>query len=158
MFFKAIAPLLQKGVKFTLQIEAADADLIAVSVLPSTSSKTGHALTAKQFVATAQEFDAQFVGVMEGFASMTRTLNEQLEDARLVSDAAAQAAADEAAKSAKKAVAKKPIGKPAPSALVSGNADEDDEEAAETEGSSDAPASSTPAVAEHKPAQAGFVL
>lgn len=92
-FFKAISNLCAAGVTFAITVEAADSGLLAVQVVPtSKTGKSGFSLTAKQFVATPEEFDAEFASVMIGYAFIQRSLAQQLKAVELVAEETAKAA------------------------------------------------------------------
>lgn len=98
MFFQVIQPLLAKGLKFNLSIEADDSipGNVIVGVFPDAGEKST-SLTPAMFSGTPQELDAQFDQVMAGFVTVTKSLTEQLEDARLVAEQAAKDALASAA-------------------------------------------------------------
>ena len=113
MFFQVIQPLLAKGLKFNLSIEADDSipGNVIVGVFPDAGEKST-SLTPAMFSGTPQELDAQFDQVMAGFVTVTKSLTEQLEDARLVAEQAAKDALESAAvvqKPRKPASSKSPI-------------------------------------------------
>ena len=144
MFFQKIQPLLAKGIKFTLSIEADEtkADNVLVAVYPDAGEKQS-ALTPAMFSATAAELDAQFAEVMGSFATVTKSLKEQLEDARLVAEQSAKDAIAAATK-----VEKPRNGKPGKAAEADGGDGEDSVDAAgEVEPNRSEPQPVTPAVA-----------
>lgn len=110
MFFKAIAPTCAQRISFTIKIEAGDNGKLAVSVTPiSETGKSGFGLTPKQFVATPEEFDNEFSGVMASFATTQQTLAQQLKASELVAEEmskAAAAAAEEKPKASTSAASK----------------------------------------------------
>lgn len=130
MLFSNLHALLKRGVTINLILGAAGDEKIEVTVLPSSEkSFAGTQLVAKTFVATPQELDEQFAGVMAGYAVANLSLQDQLQ--------AMQKQADEAAEAAKEAV-KKPSAKPASNvatkpaagvkpALLDGDAEDDDD-------------------------------
>lgn len=145
-FFTSLMPLLQRGVKFSIAIEAADAQNIALAVMPQADAdKTksiGVGLAPRLFTATPAEFDAEFAGVMQQFAAITTTLADQLDAARVVADEAARTAAATAQSKTAAAVTKpKPKGvvKPTPRAaatLIGGDdGDGDDGDGEDGDGS-----------------------
>lgn len=92
-FFKAIAHLCASGVTFNIKVEAADAGMLAVQVMPtSKTGKSGFNLTGNQFIATAEELDAEFGGIMMGYAAIQQTLAQQLKAVELVAEETAKAA------------------------------------------------------------------
>lgn len=132
-FFKAIANLCAAGVTFNITVEPADAGLLAVRVVPtSKTGKSGFNLTAKQFVATPEEFDAEFPSIMMGYAVIQQSLAQQLKAVELVAEetakaavAAAQAKTTATAASSKASKASK--GNAAPAGLLEdGGSDWDD--------------------------------
>ena len=126
MFFQVIQPLLAKGLKFNLSIEADDSNPgnVIVGVFPDAGDKST-SLTPAMFCGTPQELDAQFDQVMAGFVSVTKSLTEQLEDARLVAE---QAAKDALANAAVVQKPRKPGASKSPSSTTSVAQDEEDEE------------------------------
>lgn len=114
MLFSNLHSLLKRGVTINLIIVAAGDQRIEVTVLPSSEkSAAGTQLVAKTFVASPQELDEQFPGVMAGYASANLSLQDQLQALQKQTEAAA-AAAEEAAK----ANAKKPAPKSTPSPVT----------------------------------------
>lgn len=108
MLFSNIHSLLKRGVTLNLILAAAGDDKIEVTVMPqSEKSAAGSQLVAKTFVATPQELDEQFPGVMAGYASANLSLQDQLQALQKQTEEAAAAAAEAA-----KANAKKPSVKP----------------------------------------------
>lgn len=132
MLFSNIHSLLKRGVTINLIIAAAGDDKIEVTVLPNSEKSTaGSQLVAKTFVATPQELDEQFPGVMAGYASANLTLQDQLEAVQKQAETVAAAAAE----AAKAQAAKKPVPKASspskPSAAKPSLMDEDDEDASD---------------------------
>lgn len=154
MFFKAIAPTCAKGISFSIKIEAADDGKLAVSVTPiSATGKSGFNLTAKQFIATPEEFDNEFSGVMSGFAATQQTLAQQLKAAELVAEEVGKAAVAAAAANPKPATssASKSQVRPkntnqAPAGLIDSDGTGDEVQSDDEPGPSVPVAVSTPAV------------
>lgn len=114
MLFSNLHSLLKRGVTINLILAAAGDDKIEVTVLPSSEKSTaGTQLVAKTFVASPQELDEQFPGVMAGYASANLSLQDQLQALQKQTEEAAAAAAEAA-----KANAKKPAPKPASSTVT----------------------------------------
>ena len=108
MLFSNIHSLLKRGVTLNLILAAAGDEKIEVTVMPqSEKSAAGAQLVAKTFVATPQELDEQFPGVMASYASANISLQDQLLALQKQAEEAAAAAAEAA-----KANAKKPGAKP----------------------------------------------
>ena len=108
MLFSNLHSLLKRDVTLNLILAAAGDDKIEVTVIPqSEKSAAGSQLVAKTFVATPQELDEQFSGVMAGYASANLSLQDQLQALQKQAEASAAAAAEAA-----KANAKKPTPKP----------------------------------------------
>lgn len=117
MLFSNLHTLLKRGVTLNLILAAAGDDKIEVTVLPNTEkTSAGTQLVAKTFVATPQELDDQFPGVMAGYASTNLSLKDQLEAVQKQADEAA----DAAAKAAKEEAAKKAASKPSTSVKTAG--------------------------------------
>lgn len=117
MLFSNLHKLLMRGVTLNLILAAAGDDKIEVTVLPNTEkTSAGTQLVAKTFVATPQELDEQFPGVMAGYASTNLSLKDQLEAVQKQADEAA----DAAAKAVKEEAAKKAASKPSTSAKTAG--------------------------------------
>lgn len=151
MLFSNLHTLLKSGVTLNLILAAAGDDKIEVTVLPNTEkSSSGTQLVAKTFVATPQELDDQFPGVMAGYASANLSLKEQLEAVQKQAEEAAVAAKEEAAKKAasKPATPVKTAGKSAapakPKLLDDPDADDENESGSDGSEAGSADGSSTP--------------
>lgn len=132
MFFKSIAPACAKGIVFTVVVESADDQKLAVSVTPtSETGKSGFQLTPRQFVSTPEEFDNEFKDVMAAYAQSQSSLSDQLKAAVVVAEEVAKAAS-EAATAKKKDSAKAPSSSTrvksnaAPAGLLDADEDEGD--------------------------------
>ncbi len=103
MFLEHILPLLNKGIKFNLEISLTPAKEICVDVNPISTGSTSLVLPWKQFTGSLEEFNSigGITGVMQSFAATTKSLAEQLEDTRVVAQAVAEQAAKDAAEAAK---------------------------------------------------------
>ena len=109
MLFKNIATLLAKGVSLSFHVSQADAGKLEVGVIPTTATGTsGLELVSKSFVATPEELDAEFAGIIAGFASANATLQDQLLDVKVRAEVAAEEAKAAAAAKSKKSVSPKP--------------------------------------------------
>jgi len=89
MFFSHLQPLLKKGITFNFSIQSSDGDLVEVTVVPHNPNAGALALVPRVFTAAPEELDAEFGNLMKGYSDLTKTLAEQLEDARLVMEASA---------------------------------------------------------------------
>lgn len=105
MFFQSLLPLLSSGIKLSLIVEMTSDNQLSVGVLPVPTGENSaeQALAPSVFTGTAQELDTEFASaVVPAITGMTKSLTQQIEEARLV----AQAAAKEASEKAKEAAAK----------------------------------------------------
>lgn len=159
MFLDHIEPFLQKGIKFELSIALSDDKKIRLSVNPVCAGDTSMVLPWKEFTGTAQEFNSigGITGVMQSFTATTKSLLDQLEDARLVAAAVAEQAAKDATAAPK---VEKPKSKPSQAkAVPPGLLGEDEDGKAEDDGGpAPADASLTEAVAPQNAPQLAFTL
>lgn len=131
MFLEHILPLLNKGIKFKLEISLTPDKEICVDVNPISTGSTSQVLPWKQFTGTLEEFNSLggITGVMQSFSATTKSLAEQLEDTRVVAQAVADQAAKDAAEASK---VEKPKsvrgGKAAPAGLLADPPEADGED------------------------------
>lgn len=133
MFFHSLLPLLDLGYKLSIVVESATPDKITVGIHPvSTDEKKGAQVLAPSiFTGTAAELDAEFPSVvMPALTGLTRSLAQQIEDARIVAEATA-AQATEAALKDKPKTARPGPKTSAPRSSTSGQTAADDDGAGE---------------------------
>lgn len=128
--FKEIADL-AKFTSIHLIITAAGDQELKVAVLPQAKEGANPALCQPLILtATPEELDEKFVSVLTDYKAARKSLEESLEDAKLVMEAAGKAARDKAT-SATKTAAKPAPATAAPvektSETVTANIDEEDE-------------------------------
>lgn len=129
MFLEHILPLLNKGIKFKLEISLTPDKEICVDVNPISTGSTSQVLPWKQFTGTLEEFNSLggITGVMQSFSATTKSLAEQLEDTRVVAQAVADQAAKDAAE-ASKVEKPKSVPKAAPAGLLADPPEADGED------------------------------
>lgn len=97
MLFTNIAKLTAKGIKITFEVVAAGEGRLEVNVFPSNETgKSGLNLVSKSFVATPQELDAEFADVINGYAEVNLTLQQQLDQVQAAAAEVAKQATEEA--------------------------------------------------------------
>jgi PRTRC genetic system protein E len=80
MLFQTIAALTSKGVAIDLKITQAGPGLLNVVVIPSTSGDSSPiSLVGKSFTATPQDFDSDFVGIIQSMGAINLSLKDQLD-------------------------------------------------------------------------------
>lgn len=101
MLFANLAALIAKGVTVQFTVLAAADGKLEVNVIPSvTGGSSDLNLVPKSFVGSAEELDAEFPDVIAGYTKANLTLMQQLEDVKIVADAAGREAAEKAAAAA----------------------------------------------------------
>lgn len=107
MFFSQIKEL-AKTTSIHLIITASGEDELKVAVLPQSREGVNPALTQPLILtATPEELDEKFLSVLTTYKAKRKSLEESLEEATLVMEAAGKAAQESATKATQKA-AKKP--------------------------------------------------
>ncbi len=126
MFFQELKSLLDGCAALAVTLSSAREGLITVTVRPTT--KDAEALVIPLVLTgTAEELDAQFVGLLRSFADEHQSLAEQLEATRNILEAAKKDASKKAEGALRKGTAK-----------VTAPAEDDDDET-ETPAAADVP-------------------
>lgn len=80
MLFQTIADLTSQGVSIDFKISQAGPGLLNVVVIPSTSGDSSPiSLVGKSFTATPQDFDSDFVGIIQSMGAINLSLKDQLD-------------------------------------------------------------------------------
>lgn len=152
--FKEIEAMMGEETLSVSLIVAKNKDGLSVTVLPKSKEGADQALsTPLALQGTAEELDAEFVGLLTGYSGARKSLSEQAADTAAVLEAAKAASAkkgqDALKKSATPAAGKGPKA-PATQPCDAGGDDEDDDaaldSAASPSTSAPAPAASTPSL------------
>ncbi len=135
MLFTNIANLTAKGIKIAIEVSAAGDGRLEVNVIPSTETgKSGLNLVAKSFVATPQELDMEFAEVINGFAGVNLTLQQQLEQVQAAATEVARLATEEAKAASKTKATSKANSSPSPKRSGPELSEEDDDDDDEVKG------------------------
>lgn len=145
--FQHLASLAARGVTIKFEVSKADGDKLEVNVYPvCETGKSGFNLVPKSFVATPEEFDADFATIMQGYCTTNVSLREQLAAVDVMAEQTAKAASEAAASVKPASGVKRAIGKAPTKPAAPSSSDNDDADGAgdEDEDSSNSGTSGTP--------------
>lgn len=148
--FKEIEAMMGEETLSVSLIVVKNKDGLSVTVLPKSKEGADPALsTPLALQGTAEELDAEFVGLLAGYSGARKSLSEQAADTTAVLEAAKAASAKKGQDALKKS-ATQPAGKgptaPATQTCDADGDDEDDDAAASPSTGAPAPAASTPSL------------
>lgn len=137
MFFSEISGLLANSSVITVSVADAGAGNITVTVIPKPKSSDTGALSAPLcLTGTTEELDAQFARLVGNYSAALQSLDEQLEAAKAVIEAAKKESATKAAKAVTKPAGKQAAGgkaaAPVPACDLDEGCTEDEEDQGES--------------------------